>query len=149
MKFFIYNPEPLDNFPHPVCYRFHSESGIPVHNIDCYREVERLPLYFQCTDRVLTLSEPHPRHTTKKFEKQLRPFSKTSIIKKANVSTRLEHLAAPTFRRAFTARQNVEARRNVQDYIKQNLNMQIQKSMYSIYSRLENVKFPKISEEKR
>lgn len=149
MKFFIYNPEPSDSSSHPACHRFHSKTGVPVHSIDCYRKVERLPLHFQCTDRVLKLSEPHPRHTNKKFEKRLWSFPKTPIIKKVNVSTRLEHLAAPTFRRAFTARQNVETRPNVKDSVKQNLNMQIQKSMYSIYSRLENVKFPNIPEVKR
>lgn len=142
MKFYIYNPGPLNNCSNPACDRFHSNSGNPTHIFDCYRKAERLPLTFECTDRILKLSEPHPRHSNKKYEIDLRPWRKSYISKKVDVSSRLEHLAAPIFRRVFTTKQSVQSRNRVNDAVKQNLNLHIQRSMFNIYSRLQNVKFP-------
>lgn len=144
MKFFIYNPEPLNSCSNPACNRFHSQTRDPIHNFDCYRKSDRSPLSFQCSNRVNKLSEPHPRHLNRKYEKELVPWSRTFIARKANVSTRLDHLAAPIFRRVYTTKQKVESL-NVNDSVKKNLNLQIQRSMFNIYSRLQNVKFRNIS----
>lgn len=145
MKFHIYNPEPLNNCSNPSCNRFHSKTQDPSHIFDCYRKVENLPITFQCSDRIHQLSEPHPRHVNKKVVKDTGPLFKERLapkISKTNqVSTRLEHLAAPIFRRIYTTRQKIDSNRNVTDYVKHNLNLHIQRSMYNIYSRLENVKF--------
>lgn len=149
MKFYIYNPSPLDSCSNRACYRFHLNTRDPSHNFDCYRKVERLPINFQCSDRVHRLSEPHPRHLSRKYEIDLWPWARTYISKKFNVSTRLDHLAAPIFRRVYTTKQKVESHRNINDSVKQNLNLHIQRSMYNIYSRLQNVKFPNIVDSRR
>lgn len=145
MKFFIYNPEPFSNCSNPSCNRFHSKSQDPSHIYECYEKLSRFPIKFQCSSRILKLSEPHPRHSNKKYvkEKWSKPsWTKNYVPKKFIVSTRLDHLAAPIFRRVYTTRQVVDPYRNVTDYVKQNLNVRIQRSMYNIYSRLQNVKFP-------
>lgn len=149
MKFFIYNPAPPDDCSNPFCNQFHFKTGNPYHNFDCYRTEKREPLYFQCSDRIHELSEPMPRHTNKKYEKELWFGRKSPITKKPNISSRLEHLAAASFRKVFAARQNYATHPKVTNRVKMNLNMHIQKSMYNIYSRLENVKFPKIPESPR
>lgn len=148
MKFYIYNPGPLNKCSNAVCYQFHSNSGNPLHSFDCYRKTKRRPLSFQCTDRIHKLSEP--RHFNKKYgNNQLLPWRKTYISKNVNISTRLEHLAAPIFRRVFTTRRNIDSYHNVNDSVKQNINLHIQRSMYNIYSRLQNVKFPNIVDSRR
>lgn len=150
MKFFIYNPGPLKSCSNPACYRFHSNTCVPLHNFDCYRKAERLTLNFQCSDRVHKLSEPHPRHLNKKYEKDLWTWPKNYVSKTFNVTTRLEHLAAPIFRRVYTTKQKIESQRNnVDDSVKRNLNLHIQRSMYNIYSRLQNVKFPNFMDSRR
>ncbi|KAG4067160.1 hypothetical protein HA402_000151 [Bradysia odoriphaga] len=126
-----------------ACNRFHSKTQDPSHIFDCYRKAPNLPIKFQCSDRILKLSEPHPRHVNRKVVKDIDSSSTGSCISKQNpVSTRLEHLAAPIFRRIYTTRQKIESNRKVPESVKQNLNLHIQRSMYNIYSRLENVKFP-------
>lgn len=146
MKFHIYNPEPLKECLNPACNRFHSKSQDPSHIFDCYRNTENLPINFKCSDRILKLSEPHPRHVNKKFVKDtgslLTRGCDIKVSRTNQVSTRLEHLAAPIFRRIYTTRQKIDSNRKVNDSVKQNLNLHIQRSMYNIYSRLENVKFP-------
>lgn len=149
MKFFIYNPGPLTSCSNPSCCRFHSNSENPIHTFDCYRKVERLPLIFQCTDRIHKLSEPLPRHLCKKYEMDLCSWQKSYISKKSKVSTRLEHLAAPIFRRVFTTKQKIESHNGVNDHVKRNLSLHIQRSMYNIYSRLQNVKFPNTMDSRR
>lgn len=142
MKFFIYNPPPPENCFNPYCDPFHSKTGNPYHNFDCYREMEREPLHFLCTDRINELSEPMQRHKNRKYEKELRSYRKTNILKKPKMSSRLEHLAAASFRRVFAAQHNFSDSPNVKNQVKMNLNMHLQKSMSNIYSRLENVNFP-------
>ncbi|XP_037027108.1 uncharacterized protein LOC119067913 [Bradysia coprophila] len=143
MKFHIYNPEPLNNCSNPACNRFHSKTQDPSHIFDCYRKTQSFPINFQCSDRIHKLSEPHPRHVNRKVVKDTDSSSTRSCISKQNpISTRLEHLAAPIFRRIYSTRQKIESNRKVTDSVKQNLNLHIQRSMYNIYSRLENVKFP-------
>lgn len=149
MKFFIYNPPPPDNCFNLVCYQFHSKTRNLFHNFDCYREVEREPFYFQCSDRINELSEPISRLKQRKYEKKLPTNRKTFIFKQPFVSRRLEHLATANFRNLFTSRKYCEDRPNIRDRVKMNLNMQIQKSMYNMYSRLQNVKFTKMWSPKR
>lgn len=143
MKFYIYNPEPAENCTNPSCSRFHSKTQNHSHIYDCYGKVTRSATNFQCSNRVLKLAEPHPRHSNKIYHKGIRwPLSKNNITKKYDVSTRLEHLSAPIFRRVYATRQFVDPHTKVQRSVKENLNSQIQRSMYSLYSRLENVKLP-------
>lgn len=143
MKFFIFNPPPPDNRYNPVCYRFHSKTGNLFHNFDCYREVERDAFYFQCSDRINELSEPVSRQ--RKYEKKLWTNRKTSIFKQPFVSRRLEHLATASFRNLFASTKDYGDRPNIKARVKMNLNIHLQKSMYNMYSRLQNVKFPKIT----